>query len=128
MENEIDLKLEAHLSEMIVSRFGAESFSPGLERTAPLYRDLVLKLKSKNIKFVTIAGTNGKGQTAHTLLYLLNQANLGVALWTSPHILSLRERFCFSRNGKIGNISYDELNVSILESIRIIRIVDFITN
>jgi dihydrofolate synthase/folylpolyglutamate synthase len=40
-----------------------------------------------------VAGTNGKGMTAAMLAALLRQAGRRVALYTSPHVLDLRERF-----------------------------------
>ena len=47
----------------------------------------------KNIKIIVIGGTNGKGETAHRLDGLLRKQGFRTALWTSPHILSLKERF-----------------------------------
>ena len=60
----------------------------------------------KNIKIIVIGGTNGKGETAHRLDGLLRKEGLRTALWTSPHILSLRERFLF--HGE--HASYELLN------------------
>jgi dihydrofolate synthase/folylpolyglutamate synthase len=45
------------------------------------------------LKFVHIAGTNGKGSVAVTLLTLLAEAGFSVGLYTSPHLSSVRERF-----------------------------------
>jgi dihydrofolate synthase/folylpolyglutamate synthase len=47
----------------------------------------------KDLKFVHIAGTNGKGSVAVTLLTLLAKAGYRVGLYTSPHLSSVRERF-----------------------------------
>jgi dihydrofolate synthase/folylpolyglutamate synthase len=47
----------------------------------------------KELKFVHIAGTNGKGSVAVTLLTLLSKAGYTVGLYTSPHLSSVRERF-----------------------------------
>ncbi len=47
----------------------------------------------KDLKFVHIAGTNGKGSVAVTLLTLLAKAGYKVGLYTSPHLSSVRERF-----------------------------------
>jgi len=47
----------------------------------------------RQLKFVHIAGTNGKGSVAVTLLTLLAQAGYRVGLYTSPHLSSVRERF-----------------------------------
>lgn len=45
------------------------------------------------LQFVHIAGTNGKGSVAVTLLTLLAKAGYRVGLYTSPHLISVRERF-----------------------------------
>ncbi|KPK35675.1 MAG: hypothetical protein AMK70_04800 [Nitrospira bacterium SG8_35_1] len=47
----------------------------------------------KELKFVHVAGTNGKGSVAVTLLTLLAKAGYTVGLYTSPHLSSVRERF-----------------------------------
>lgn len=39
-----------------------------------------------------IAGTNGKGSTAHTLAAILQDAGYCVGLYTSPHLIDFRER------------------------------------
>jgi len=45
------------------------------------------------LQFVHIAGTNGKGSVGITLLTLLAKAGYRVGLYTSPHLISVRERF-----------------------------------
>ena len=47
----------------------------------------------EELKFVHVAGTNGKGSVAVTLLSLLSRAGYKVGLYTSPHLSSVRERF-----------------------------------
>ncbi len=47
---------------------------------------------------VHIAGTNGKGSTAHILAAILQQHGLRVGLYTSPHYVDFRERIKI--NGK----------------------------
>jgi dihydrofolate synthase/folylpolyglutamate synthase len=47
----------------------------------------------KELKYVHVAGTNGKGSVAVTLLTLLAKAGYTVGLYTSPHLSSVRERF-----------------------------------
>lgn len=98
-------KLEKELLDFIQKNYGVEVFTPGLDRTRELYLPYIKELKAQKVKTTIIAGTNGKGQTAHTLGFYLNQANCSCGLWTSPHILSLRERFHFNNY----DISYEEL-------------------
>jgi dihydrofolate synthase/folylpolyglutamate synthase len=47
----------------------------------------------KELKYVHVAGTNGKGSVAVTLLTLLAKAGYTAGLYTSPHLSSVRERF-----------------------------------
>lgn len=62
----------------------------GLERT----RELLGKLGNphKKLKFIHIAGTNGKGSTAAMLSSILERAGYRVGLYTSPFINRFNER------------------------------------
>lgn len=46
----------------------------------------------RKIRTVHIAGTNGKGSTAHMLQSILSSAGLKTGLYTSPHLLRINER------------------------------------
>ena len=63
----------------------------GLDRV----RELLAKLgdPQKSLKFVHIAGTNGKGSTAAMLAAILEKAGCRTGLYTSPHLLRYNERF-----------------------------------
>ncbi len=62
----------------------------GLERT----QELLAKLGNpeKKLKFVHIAGTNGKGSTAAMLASILEEAGYKTGLYTSPYINRFNER------------------------------------
>jgi len=64
---------------------------PGLERV----RRLLGRLgdPQKKLKFVHIAGSNGKGSTAAMLSSVLSAAGLRTGLYTSPHLWRFHERF-----------------------------------
>ena len=47
----------------------------------------------QQLRYVHVAGTNGKGSVSVTLLTLLTRAGYRVGLYTSPHLSSVRERF-----------------------------------
>ena len=47
----------------------------------------------ENLKFVHVAGTNGKGSVSAHLLTVLAASGYKVGLYTSPHLSSVRERF-----------------------------------
>ncbi len=63
---------------------------PGLSRT----QELLAKMGNpeKKLKFVHIAGTNGKGSTAAMTASILRQAGYRVGLYTSPYIYRFHER------------------------------------
>jgi dihydrofolate synthase/folylpolyglutamate synthase len=46
----------------------------------------------KGLKVIHVAGTKGKGSTSALIASILNEANLRVGLYTSPHLISFRER------------------------------------
>ncbi|HBT20388.1 MAG TPA: bifunctional folylpolyglutamate synthase/dihydrofolate synthase [Peptococcaceae bacterium] len=70
---------------------------PGLRRIKVLLNRL--GNPHLNLRYVHIAGTNGKGSTAAMIAAVLNEAGYRVGLYTSPHIYSYRERI--SVNGKM---------------------------
>jgi dihydrofolate synthase/folylpolyglutamate synthase len=47
----------------------------------------------RDLRFIHVAGTNGKGSVSVTMLTLLHEAGYQVGLYTSPHLMSVRERF-----------------------------------
>ncbi|MDH4321513.1 MAG: Mur ligase family protein, partial [Desulfobulbaceae bacterium] len=47
----------------------------------------------RQLRFIHVAGTNGKGSVSATLLSILAAAGYRVGLYTSPHLSSVRERF-----------------------------------
>ncbi len=63
---------------------------PGLERTRELLK--ALGNPEKSLKFVHIAGTNGKGSTAACIASVLQTAGYRTGLYTSPYILRFNER------------------------------------
>lgn len=64
---------------------------PGLSRT----RELLERVGNphEKLKYVHIAGTNGKGSTAAMIASALTAAGLRTGLFTSPHLWDFRERF-----------------------------------
>ncbi len=47
---------------------------------------------SSGVRFVQVAGTNGKGSTSHYVASILQRSGLRVGLFTSPHLQEARER------------------------------------
>jgi dihydrofolate synthase/folylpolyglutamate synthase len=52
----------------------------------------ILKNPHQKFKSIHIAGTNGKGSTAHMLASILQESGYKVGLYTSPHLKDFRER------------------------------------
>ena len=69
---------------------------PGLERTEELCK--MLGNPEKSLKFVHVAGTNGKGSFSSMLASVLKEAGYKVGLYTSPYIKKFNERMAI--NGK----------------------------
>ena len=67
-----------------------EQSEPGLARSSDLLS--LLGDPQKKLKFVHIAGTNGKGSTAAMLASVLQNAGYRTGLYTSPHLLRFHER------------------------------------
>lgn len=59
----------------------------------------------QEIKCVQIAGTKGKGSTCAMLASMLQSCGYGVGLYTSPHLVDLRERITVNGN----MISYNDM-------------------
>lgn len=71
-------------------RIGAAAFKPDLSNIIALSDHL--GKPQNDFKSVHIAGTNGKGSTAHLLSAILQHAGYKVGLYTSPHYKDFRER------------------------------------
>ncbi len=70
-----------------LQRFG---INPGLERISALCEKL--GNPQNDLKFVHIAGTNGKGSTCTEIASVLTQAGYCTGLYTSPYVVDFRER------------------------------------
>ena len=71
-------------------RQGASGYKPGLETSLAL--DKLYKEPHRRYRIIHIAGTNGKGSTAHLIASCLQQCGYRVGLFTSPHMIDFRER------------------------------------
>ncbi len=78
---------------------------PGLERIR--YMCERLGNPQKSMKFIHVAGTNGKGSTSTLAANILSAAGYNVGLYTSPYVIEFRERI--QRNGQMiepGELAY----------------------
>jgi len=85
----------------------------------------ILNNPQKKIKTIHIAGTNGKGSTAHMLASIFQEAGYKTGLYTSPHLKDFRERIKI--NGKTidkkyiinfikeNQLEFEKINMSFFE-------------
>ncbi|MCE5211063.1 MAG: bifunctional folylpolyglutamate synthase/dihydrofolate synthase [Deltaproteobacteria bacterium] len=96
------LKSSAYLASLNINKmhFGLKAVTRLLSR---------LGNPHNSFKTITIAGTNGKGSTAAMISSILRSAGYRVGLYTSPHLVDVRERIVI--NGK--KISLKDFNRAI---------------
>ena len=79
-------------------------------------------LKNPHLKFksVHIAGTNGKGSTAHMIASILYESKYKVGLYTSPHLKDFRERIKINGKQISKNyvINFIKKNLSVFEHVK----------
>ena len=68
---------------------------PGLTRMRALLR--ILGNPEQTFRSIIVAGTNGKGSTSMMLASILDSAGYRTALYTSPHLVDIRERWLIGR-------------------------------
>jgi dihydrofolate synthase/folylpolyglutamate synthase len=69
---------------------GASAYKPGLENTKALLKHV--GNPEKDLRFIHVAGTNGKGSTCAFIASFLQQMGYRVGSFTSPHLVDFRER------------------------------------
>ncbi|PIB35166.1 hypothetical protein BFP72_07025 [Reichenbachiella sp. 5M10] len=74
----------------IFQRIGKAAMKADLSNTIALAK--ALSNPERSFKSIHIAGTNGKGSTAHMYASVLQEAGYKVGLYTSPHLKDFRER------------------------------------
>ena len=99
-------------------RLGGKAIKTGLENITAFCK--ALGHPEKQFKSIHIAGTNGKGSTAHFLASVLQEAGYKVGLHTSPHLKDFRERIKI--NGEMISkeevVSFVEDNFAFTESLQ----------
>lgn len=72
------------------TKVGAVAYKEGLDNTLAL--DEHAKHPHHHFLTVHVAGTNGKGSCSHSLAAILQECGMKVGLFTSPHLVTFRER------------------------------------
>jgi len=83
------------------NKYSSEEYS--LDRMLPLAR--IAGYPEQRLRIVHVAGTKGKGSTSFYFAALLRSAGLSCGVFSSPHLLTVRERF--QVNGEF--IGYEKL-------------------
>ncbi len=74
----------------VFQNIGPGAYKPGLDTSRRLAA--IFGNPERKYPCIHVAGTNGKGSTAHSLAAILQSAGYRVGLYTSPHIFDFRER------------------------------------
>ncbi len=69
---------------------GASAYKPDLGNITSLCK--LIGNPEKSLKFIHVAGSNGKGSTSSILASVLKESGEKVGLFTSPHLIDFRER------------------------------------
>lgn len=92
-------------------KIGASAYKPDLDNVLELCS--YYQVDYSRLKFIHIAGTNGKGSTANYLASILQENGQKTGLFTSPHILDFRERIRVN-----GNMIPEERVIAFCELVR----------
>jgi len=89
----MELQRDGHYKEALRYLYGLQKYGIkfGLSKTTNLLRAVGDPHLGQN--YIHIGGTNGKGSVAAFAANVLQQAGYRVGLYTSPHLVSFRERF-----------------------------------
>ncbi|MFG1498565.1 hypothetical protein ABMA70_00060 [Halobacteriovorax sp. XZX-3] len=109
-------KLEESFLKRLTLLCGKESFRPKLDHIRDFLSQDRRVIEARS-KVIIVGGTNGKGETSHSLSYLYERAGFTSCLWTSPHVLSITERFKLNEK----NISIEELTELLDENEEVIK-------
>lgn len=99
MEEDLENSLELRYHQSIAWLFnqfpsyqqqGVSAYKPGLDNVRELIKQL--SINDSNIKFIHVAGTNGKGTVVNYVGSILKEAGYKTGIFTSPHIVDFRER------------------------------------
>ena len=83
-------------------RIGAAAYKADLKNIEALCE--ILQHPEKKLKFIHIAGTNGKGSVSNMLAAVFQKNGYKTGLFTSPHLIDFRERIRI--NGKMITKQY----------------------
>jgi dihydrofolate synthase/folylpolyglutamate synthase len=99
-------------------RVGAAAYKEGLDGILSLCERL--GNPQEKLRYVHVAGTNGKGSTSHFLGSVLQEAGFKTGLYTSPHLVDFRERIKINGEpvSKEFVISFTEANKTVFDELK----------
>ena len=95
-------------------QIGAAAYKPDLGNIKSLLNKI--GNPEKELKFIHVAGTNGKGTTSSILASYLAESGFKTGLFTSPHLLDFRERIRIN-----GEMISEESVINFCNSIQIVQ-------
>ena len=107
------MKAQISLPEVVTWLYGTQQFGVklGLSGMHRLAQAMGVVLEgSRALKFIHVAGTNGKGSTCAMIASICQAQGWRTGLYTSPHLLSLRERFQINGECIPETVLCEELN------------------
>src|SRR5690348_2081003 len=84
-------------AEAIQFLYGLQMFGANFGLATPRRLAVLVGNPQEKLRFIHVAGTNGKGSTCAILESIYRAAGLRVGLFTSPHLVSFRERIQVNR-------------------------------
>jgi dihydrofolate synthase / folylpolyglutamate synthase len=75
---------------------GAQAYNPGLKNIEEL--SAFFDNPEKELRFIHVGGTNGKGSVSNMLASILTESDETVGLFTSPHLFDFTERIRINGN------------------------------
>jgi dihydrofolate synthase/folylpolyglutamate synthase len=94
-----------------LDRLQGSGIRPGLSRIRAMLR--ALKHPERAYESIIVAGTNGKGSTSSMIAAILRQSGRRAGLYTSPHLVDIRERWMID-----GEMISPELLYESIEELR----------
>ncbi len=95
-------------------QIGAAAYKPDLDNINNVLNQL--GNPERELKFIHVAGTNGKGTTSSIIASYLTESGFKTGLFTSPHLLDFRERVRIN-----GEMISEESVIDFCNSIRAIQ-------
>ena len=90
---------------------GAQAYNPGLKNIEEL--SAFFHNPEKELRFIHVGGTNGKGSVSNMLASILTESGEKVGLFTSPHLFDFTERIRIN-----GNTIDEQFVIEFCENVR----------